>query len=70
MTRIKKYLWGRPICQGLLKEIELSSATAWLAQDMLKAQPVLSDILSKAPQSNIWDEKIWDHNRKPISWDN
>ena len=36
-------MWRRPACQTLLKALKLSSATARVAPDPLKAQAMLSD---------------------------
>ena len=36
-------LWKRPACQTLSKALDISSATAWIAPDLLKALEILSD---------------------------
>ena len=36
-------MWGRPACQTLSKAVDLSSATAWVAPDLVKALSILSD---------------------------
>ena len=34
-------LWKRPACQTLSKTLDISSATAWVAQDLSKALAIL-----------------------------
>ena len=36
-------MWRRPPCQTLSKTLDISSATAWVAPDLLKALAILSD---------------------------
>ena len=36
-------LWRRPKCQTLSKALDISSATAWVALDLLRALAILSD---------------------------
>ena len=36
-------LWRRPACQTLSKALYISSSTAWVAPDLLKALAILSD---------------------------
>ena len=38
-------LWRRPACQTLLKALDISSATARVTPDLLKALAVLSDAI-------------------------
>ena len=36
-------MWRKPVCQTLLKALDVSSATAQVASDLLKALTILSD---------------------------
>ena len=36
-------MWKRPACQTLSETLDISSATAWAAPDLIKAWVVLSD---------------------------
>ena len=41
-------LWKRPACKTLLKALGISSTTVWIAADILKALPILSDTTAKS----------------------
>ena len=40
-------MWRRPACQTLSKALDISSATARIAPDLLKALAILSDTTAK-----------------------
>lgn len=38
------HFWWRPVCQTMLKALDISSALTWVASDQLKSLTILSDI--------------------------
>ena len=42
-------LWKRPACQTLSKALDISSATAWVAPDLIKALAILLDATVRRP---------------------
>ena len=40
-------LWRRPACQTLSKALDISSATAWIAPELLKALAILADTINR-----------------------
>ena len=48
-------LWRRPACQTLSRALEISSATAWVAPDLLKALAILSDTTVRRPAVD-WED--------------
>ena len=49
-------MW-RPACQTLSKALDISSATAWVAPDLLKALAILSDTAVKGFAVDREDKK-------------
>ena len=59
-------LWRRPACQTLSKVLDISSATAQVAPDLLKALAVLSDTTVKRSAVDWKDLKpYWESGKKP-----
>ena len=52
-------LWRKPACQTLSKALHISSATAWVAPDLLKTLATLSD---SAVRTSVVIEKTYNHN--------
>ena len=57
-------LWRRPTCQTLLKALDISSATAWVTTDMLKALAILSDTLIRRSALDQEDIKPYQKSEK------
>ena len=59
-------LWSRPSCQTLLKALDISSATAWVAPDLLRALAILSDTTMRTSVLDREDLKpYWKSEKRP-----
>ena len=57
-------LWRRPACKTLLKALNISSATAWVIPDLLKALAILLDTTVKRSAVDGEDLKSYTKNQK------
>ena len=48
--------WRTPACQTLSKDLIISSATAWVAAELLKALAILSDKVGNLPKSEFLEQ--------------
>ena len=59
-------LWRRPACQTLLKALDIQSATAPVAPDLLKALAILSDTTARRYAADQEDPKpYWKSEKRP-----
>ena len=59
-------MWSRPACQTLSKALNISSATAQVAPDLLKAQAMLSDTTVRRSAVDREDLKLyWKLEKRP-----
>ena len=59
-------MWRRPACQTLLKALDISSTTAWVAPDLLKALAILSDTTVRRSVVDWEDLKPhWKSEKRP-----
>ena len=57
-------LWGRPVCQTLTKILDISSAKAGVAPELLKSLAILSDITVRRSAVDREDLKpYWNHKK-------
>ena len=55
-------MWRKPACKTLTKALDISSATAWVAPDLLKALAILSDTTVRRSTIDREDlNPIYDH---------
>ena len=60
------HLWRRPACQTLSKALDISSATARIAPDLLKALAILSDMTVRRSAVDREDLKpYWKSEKRP-----
>ena len=57
-------LWRRPACQTLSKALDISSATARVAPDLLKALAILSDTIVRRSAVDWEDLKPYSKSEK------
>ena len=61
-------MWGRPACQTLLKALDISSAAARVAPNLLKALAILSDTTARRSTVDQEDLKpYWKSGKSHIS---
>ena len=61
-------MWRRPACKTLSKALDISSATARVAQNLLKALAILSDTTVRRSAVNREDLKLnWNSEKGHIS---
>ena len=61
-------MWRRPACQTLSKALDISSATARVAPELLQALAILSDTTVIRSAVNIEDlKRYWKSEKKHIS---
>ena len=58
-------MWRRPVCQTLSKALDISSATARVAPDLLKALAILSDATVRRSAVDQEDPKPYGSENKP-----
>ena len=64
-------LWRRSACQTLSKALDISSTTAWVAPDLLKALAILSDTTVRRSAVDQEDLKpYWKSEKGHISLGN
>ena len=60
-------MWRIPVWQALSKILDISSATAQVASDLLKPQAVLSDITARRSTVDWEDKPYWKSEKGHIS---
>ena len=58
-------MWRRPACQTLSKALDISSATAQVAPDLLKALAVLSDTTVRRSVDREGLKPYWKSEKRP-----
>ena len=70
-SRRLKFVWRRLNCQTLSKASDISSATAWVAPDLLKTLTILSDTTIQRSAVDREDLKpYWESEERPhfLTW--
>ena len=62
---IRLKLWRRPVCHTLPKALDISSATARVVLDLLKALPILSDITVRRSAVDKDLQPYWKSEKSP-----